>query len=146
MNRQALEYKARKYGLAVLLGIALLVFLTPLLLRIVHSAPITPGAQSYSFLRNADLLAQGIIGTDPLHETRLAPNPYSMLVAFMQLFGVPWLLPFLLMLLFLVLMHSYLGRLFSAHLLIFLVLVVVIISPSTSILATHHTAVLLALI
>lgn len=145
MNRQELEYYSRKYGLMMLFALAIIAFLVPLILRVVQGAPITPGAQSYSYLRQAQLLEQGVVGYDPLEDRQIAPQPYVALLAMMQLFGVPWLLPFLLAILFVVLLYYYLERLVPVRTVIVLSLIVLIISPVMSRLATHHTATILAL-
>jgi hypothetical protein len=145
MNRISLEYYARKYGLATVIVFALIVFVLPLILRITAGSPITPGSQSYAFLRHADLLHAGSIGADPLHGA-LAPNPYTILISIMQVFGAPWLLPPLLGILLLVLLFSFLNRFVSAQAVVVLSLIIVVLSPGMSILATHHTPILLCMV
>lgn len=145
MNRQELEYYSRRYGLIFLLSLAMVAFLLPLILRVVQGAPITPGAESYSYTRRADLLAQGIISQDPLSGAYLAPEPYIALLSVMGIFGVPWMLPLLLAVLFIVLLYFYMEQFVPLRSVIVLALTVLIVSPVMSVLATHHTGTLLAL-
>lgn len=145
MNSNELEYYARKYGLIAIISISLLIFLLPLFLRIMHGAPITPGAQSYQYLRQADLFSKGIL-TDPLHGTFIVPNPYVMLLALMQVFGAPWLLPLLLSILLMVLLYYYLMRLTASRMLVVLAVALLVLSPTMSVLATHHAPLLLAMV
>jgi len=145
MNRQEFEYWSRRYGLLFLVALSLVAFLLPLLLRLLHGGnTITPGPESYSYLRHADAIS--IPGHDLLHNTPLAPNPYVALLAIMQLFGVPWLLPVLLVLLLIVLLHQYLTGIIQSHTPIVLALITLVVAPSTSVLATHHTPTVLCLV
>jgi hypothetical protein len=143
MNRQELEYLTRKYGVTILICLSLLAFLVPLFIRLLHGAPITPGAESYTYLRYADLEH---ITYDDLRQIPMAPNPYVFLLAGMQLFGVPWLLPLLLFSLFILLLYSYLVRFIEARAVIVFALIAIVLSPTMSVLATSHSPVLLAFI
>ena len=144
MNRQELEYYARKYGLVAVLVLSLIVFLLPLILRLSEGAPVIPGPQSYIHLRHASLLQQGQI-YDLLRGVTFAPNPYSVLLAFMEIFGVPWLLPLLLAILFITLLYHYLERVIPVRGVIVLALFAMVLSPTMSVLSTQLRATLLAL-
>jgi hypothetical protein len=144
MNRQELEYHARRYGLAVVLVLALIVFLMPLILRLSDGSPIVPGPQSYTHLRHSALLQEGKI-YDPLRGVTFAPNPYGALLAFMGVFGVPWLLPVLLAMLFITLLYHYLERVIPVRGVVVLALIAIVLSPTMSVLATQLRATMLAL-
>jgi hypothetical protein len=145
MNRQELEYWSRKYGITLLMVLAIIAFLVPLILRATQGSPITPGAQSYTYLRHAQLLEHGTFGYDPLEQVFITPEPYVALLTIMQIFGVPWLLPVLLALLLVLLLYHYLERMVPVRTVVVLAIGVVIISPVMSVLATQHTGILLAL-
>jgi hypothetical protein len=136
MNRGSLEYLARKYGVFIVIGVTLFAFLLPLVLRAMHGAPITPGSASYMYLYRADILQAGSVMFEP----------YTILLAVMQLFGVPWLLPILLVGLFLFLVQILLWYRDQDLTFSIAALLLLIVSPSMSVLATAFAPQLLAMV
>lgn len=136
----------RTWGIPALIGFALVVFVAPFLFRASVGAPITPGAESYTELRYAELALNGNIGYDPLHDAYSIPTPYTLLLALMIIFGVPWLLPVLLSLLFIGLLAVYLQRIIRSYEIVLLSITILIISPTMSVLSTGHNHVLFALV
>jgi hypothetical protein len=145
MNKQELEYYARRYGLLIIISLAVIAFLVPLFIRLLQGSPLTPGAVSYTHLRYANLLEQGVVGYDPLRDTPIAPNPYVALLAIMQVFGVPWMLPMLLSLALIMLLHFYLERFIADRAAVVLALIALVLSPTMSVLSTHLRPLLLAM-
>jgi hypothetical protein len=143
MNRQELEYLTRKHGMTLLIVLSLVAFLVPLFIRLLYGAPITPIAESYTYLRYASL---DNITYDTLRDMPLAPSPYVFLLAGMQLFGVPWLLPLLLFGVLLIMLYYYLARFIEARAVITFALIAVVLSPTMSVMATSHNPALLALV
>ena len=145
MNRQELEYQARKYGIPLIILLCVITFLLPLLLRTWIGSPITPGTNSYMYLREAELLDHGSIGTDPLSGARIAPNPYTIALMLLDVFGVPWALPLLLSVILMLILYIYLGRSIQSQMTIMIALSTLVVSPTMSVLSTTHTPELLAL-
>jgi hypothetical protein len=144
--RQELEYAAQRYGIIIMVIVCLLAFLSPLVMRIAIGAPITPGAQSYVELRHAELMLQGVMTYDPMHPASLVLTPYTCLLAFMELFGVPWLLSLLLAILFVILLYLYLIEHYHHRAIVVFAMVALVLSPTMSVLATEHHPALLCLI
>jgi hypothetical protein len=150
IHKDDLEEYARRFGLAVLIALAAILFITPLLLRAVEGAPLTPGAESYTQLRHAELLTDAIAGTgaigwDNITKEAFTPAPYALLLAALQLFGVPWLLPLLLIVALILLLWYALPRVMTSRALIAITIGFFIIAPTTARLATRHAPETLAL-
>jgi|GEM_PF-6278697 len=145
MNRQELEYYARKYGLTIIIILSLIAFLVPLLIRLWNGAPITPGAESYTLLRHAELLSNGNAGFDPLTARTFAPNPYDLLLSAFIVFGVPWALPLVLVIVLLIMLFVLMERYLQSIAVTILALATITLSPTMSVLGTTHTTTLLCL-
>jgi hypothetical protein len=136
-----------RYGLPAAAALCVLLLLVPLLLRITFDAPITPGPSSYAALRQSDLLLSGSWGKDPVAGTSFVPTPAVMLLALFGLIGVPWLLPILLALALLTLLWLLLPKIAgTSPLVTALALLLVVISPTLSVLGTTHGPQLLCLV
>ena len=128
-----LDYYTRKYGIAIIVALAVVAFILPLIIRASQGAPITPGTQSYQYLEYTE---QG----------RVFFEPYVLLLLFVSLFGVPWLLPFLLMMLFLALLYYYLDDIVQSKIVLTFAFLFLLVSPTISVLATSHSSLLLSFV
>lgn len=144
MNRQELDYYARSYGIPLLMVLCIITLLTPILMRTWDGSPITPQADSYSYLRQAELLAQGKF-FDPLNPG-ITITPYSLGLAIMGLFGVPWLFPIILAILLLLLLYILMEHRIHSMAIVITVLTSIVISPTFSDIGTSHSPVLLSLV
>lgn len=134
-----------RHGMLLLAVLALFVLFAPLIVRLAAGNPITSGDESYLHLRRAELFSQGVFGYDPIREEYSIPNPYTFLLSMMLFFGVPWLLPGLLALLFLFLLSRYLSFVHSETARL-LALLFVILTPLFSAMGTQHSADLLGIL
>ncbi len=111
----------RRGGLPLVTGLALLLLVLPLLLRLYAGAPITPGSESYVYLQEP------------------ADSLYTVLLGLFVTLGIPWVLPVLLALLFLSVLHTYLVRKTRNKTVPVLALLILVVSPGLSVLGTHYT-------
>lgn len=144
MSKGTFDRNIHRFGLFGILLLAVFVLLTPLLLRVADGSPITPGHLSYQALLSSDLLWQGHIGYDPVHDAYVVPTPHSLLLSMMNFFGVQWLLPMLIMLLLLCVLYWLLRKIIREPAILLTTLVVFLLSPSVVSLGTWHSTVSLA--
>ncbi|MBR9700588.1 hypothetical protein GOV11_01860 [Candidatus Woesearchaeota archaeon] len=144
MNTRKLQRFANRYGIFIILALCLIAFLIPLLVRFAQGAPITPRAESYTFLRQADLLLEGDI-YDALKGVRSFQTPHTVLLAGMEFLGAAWLLPVLIGMLFIILLDRYLKTLLRHSFVRMIAVIATILSPVTILFATSHNPWLLCL-
>ncbi|HIH24470.1 TPA: hypothetical protein HA251_05530 [Candidatus Woesearchaeota archaeon] len=142
ISHHELEYHSQRYAVIIILALSLIVFLGPLILRVADGSPITPGGESYTLLHDADILLSGS-STDTVPFQRSVPSPYAILLAFMALFGVPWLLPPLLAIAVVMISYLLLTATYGQRSMALFAAVALIISPLMSVLATWHAPLLL---
>jgi hypothetical protein len=142
-DKEDIEVFIRRRGPYIWIFLLILVLIVPLVLRVTQGAPITPGPESYHELRLADLARDGWWTYDPLRQERIAPRPTTAILLGMIVFGVPWLLPGVLVATISVLAGLLLRR--EDELTGFLVSVMILLSPAMSVLGTHHTTAALSL-
>lgn len=141
ISHHELEYHSQRYAIIVILTLSLVVFLGPLILRVADGSPITPGAESYALLHDAEALLSGS-SIDTSRSAWPVPAPYALLLALMALFGVPWLLPPLLAIAVVMISYLLLTAAYGQRSMALFAAVALIISPLMSVLATWHAPLL----
>ncbi len=144
MKQKVLEKYARNYGPYAVIAVLFIIAVIPLLLRGSNGDPITPGIESYSYLRHADLINQGIIGYEPISNEPVFLTPYTALLALLGYFGLAWALAPLLVGLFILVLYIFLSGVVKQKFVIFVTLVALLLSPTFSVLSTAHSPIVFA--
>lgn len=145
ISHHELEYHSQRYAIIILLALSLIVFLGPLILRVSDGSPITPGAESYDLLHDADILLSGS-SADAYLSAKAVPSPYALVLALMTLFGVPWLLPPLLAIAVVMISYLLLTAAYGQRSMALFAEIALIISPFMSVLATWHSPLLMCVL